>query len=124
MLNKYPYTGGHLLISPLRHIAALDKLTADESADLFTLTRASVAVLKTAFKPNGFNLGMNLGSSAGAGIADHIHMHVVPRWEGDTNFMAVVSETKVLSSHLDETYEILRPIFNQTLLNGLPPSTS
>ncbi len=111
MLNKYPYTGGHLLISPLRHIAGLEDLAPDESSGLFGLAQASVAVLKTAFSPDGFNIGMNLGSSAGAGIADHLHMHVVPRWNGDTNFMPVVSGTKVLSSHLDETYKILKPLF-------------
>jgi len=111
ILNKYPYTGGHVLISPLRHIAELEELSADESANLFSLARASVSALKAAFNPNGFNIGMNLGSSAGAGIADHLHLHVVPRWDGDTNFMPVLAETKVLSAHLDETYKILKPLF-------------
>jgi len=111
ILNKYPYTGGHILISPLRHIALLEELSVDESTDIFSLARASVAALKAAFKPDGFNIGMNLGASAGAGVADHLHLHVVPRWDGDTNFMPVLADTKVLSSHLDETYEILKPLF-------------
>ncbi len=112
ILNKYPYTGGHLLISPIRHIAAMDELTSDESQGLFSLASLSVTALKSAFKPHGFNIGMNLGTAAGAGIANHIHMHVVPRWDGDTNFMPVISKTKVLSMHLDETYKILKPLFN------------
>jgi len=112
ILNKYPYTGGHILISPLRHIAELEELSADESALLFSLARASVSALKAAFNPNGFNIGMNLGTSAGAGIADHLHLHVVPRWDGDTNFMPVLAETKVLSMHLDEIYKKLKPLFN------------
>jgi len=111
ILNKYPYTGGHILISPHRHIAELEELSVDESTDIFSLARASVSALKAAFKPDGFNIGMNLGTSAGAGIADHLHLHVVPRWDGDTNFMPVLADTKVLSSHLDETYEILKPLF-------------
>jgi len=111
ILNKYPYTGGHILISPLRHIALLEELSIDESTDIFSLARASVTALKAAFKPDGFNIGMNLGPSAGAGIADHLHLHVVPRWDGDTNFMPVLADTKVLSAHLDETYEILKPLF-------------
>ncbi|MFQ5427723.1 MAG: HIT domain-containing protein [Thermodesulfobacteriota bacterium] len=113
LLNKYPYTGGHLLISPLRHIALLEDLNPEESIDLFRLMRASVATLKSAFSPDGFNIGMNLGKSAGAGIEDHLHVHVVPRWDGDTNFMPVLSETRVLSEHLDETCEKLKPIFDR-----------
>ncbi len=113
ILNKYPYTGGHLLISPLRHIALLEELNPEESIDLFRLMRASVATLKTAFNPDGFNIGMNLGHSAGAGIEAHLHVHVVPRWDGDTNFMPVLSGTKVISQHLDETYEKLRPLFER-----------
>ncbi len=114
MLNKYPYTGGHLLISPIRHIASLEDLEGKEPEALFALTRASVRALKAAFNPNGFNIGMNLGKPAGAGIAGHLHVHVVPRWDGDTNFMPVLSDTKVLSSHLDETYGILKPLFKES----------
>ncbi|MFQ5480873.1 MAG: HIT domain-containing protein [Thermodesulfobacteriota bacterium] len=113
ILNKYPYTGGHILISPLRHIALLEDLDPEESIDIFRLMRASVASLKKAFSPDGFNIGMNLGHAAGAGIKDHLHLHVVPRWEGDTNFMPVLGDTKVISAHLDETCAILKPIFNR-----------
>ncbi len=114
ILNKYPYTGGHLLISPQRHIARLDELSAGESQGLLTLINLSVKALETAFKPHGFNIGMNLGRVAGAGVADHLHAHVVPRWNGDTNFMPVLSDTRVLSTHLDETYRILRPLFENS----------
>jgi len=107
----------------LRHIKDIEDLTSNESRDLFSLTRAAVSVLKAAFNPTGFNLGMNLGASAGAGIAGHLHAHVVPRWEGDTNFMPIVSETKVLSSHLDETFKILKPLFDRALLHGLTTPT-
>ncbi len=113
ILNKYPYTGGHILISPLRHTALLEDLGTDEYTDMFRLIRASVTALKTAFSPNGFNIGMNLGKTAGAGIKDHLHLHVVPRWDGDTNFMPVLSETRVLSEHLDVTHAKLKPIFKR-----------
>ncbi|GMR04392.1 MAG: HIT domain-containing protein [Thermodesulfobacteriota bacterium] len=113
MLNKYPYTGGHLMIAPLRHVANLEELSPEESIDLFRLMRVSTAALTSAFKPDGFNVGMNIGTAAGAGIDDHIHMHVVPRWEGDTNFMPVLSDTKVLSQHLDETFKRLKPLFER-----------
>ncbi len=115
LLNKYPYTGGHLLISPRRHLASLDDLDSNESRGMFVLTRTCVKVLKEAFSPHGFNIGMNLGRVAGAGIADHVHLHVVPRWKGDTNFMPVLSDTRVLSSHLDETYGILKPLFDKAV---------
>jgi len=111
MLNKYPYNNGHLLISPKRHVARIEDLSPEESIDLFRLLRHSTVVLTRAFNPEGFNVGMNLGTAAGAGIADHLHMHIVPRWNGDTNFMPLFSETKVVSEHLTATAEKLRPGF-------------
>jgi len=113
MLNKYPYSNGHLLVSPVRHVAKIEDLTPEESIDLFRLLRHSTVVLKRAYNPEGFNIGMNLGTAAGAGIADHLHMHIVPRWNGDTNFMPLLSETKVVSEHLTATLEKLRPGFEK-----------
>lgn len=103
MLNKYPYNSGHLLLAPVRHVGKLEDLSPEESIDIFRLLRHSTAVLTKVFNPEGFNIGMNLGSAAGAGIAEHLHMHVVPRWNGDTNFMPLLSETKVISEHLAAT---------------------
>ncbi len=113
MLNKYPYTGGHLMIAPKRHVADLEEMNPEESMDIFRLLRVSTAALSSELNPDGFNVGMNLGKSAGAGIDDHLHMHVVPRWEGDTNFMPVLSGTRVLSTHLEETYDRLKPLFER-----------
>lgn len=111
MLNKYPYNSGHLMIAPSRHVARLEDLTPEESIDIFRLLRHSTAALTKALKPDGFNVGMNLGKAAGAGIDDHLHMHVVPRWNGDMNFMPVLSDTKVIPEHLKETFDTLNPLF-------------
>ncbi|MFQ5735440.1 MAG: HIT domain-containing protein [Thermodesulfobacteriota bacterium] len=111
MLNKYPYNNGHLMLAPVRHVANIEDLTPEESIDLFRLLRHSTTVLKKAYRPEGFNIGMNLGAAGGAGIVDHLHMHVVPRWNGDTNFMPILSQTKVVSEHLLATLEKLRPGF-------------
>jgi ATP adenylyltransferase len=111
MLNRYPYSSNHLLIAPRKHTANLGTLTADEMLDLFATLQRSVEALTAAVKPAGFNIGMNLGRVAGAGITRHLHLHVVPRWRGDTNFMPIVAESMVLPEHLDRTYERLAPIF-------------
>jgi len=111
MLNRYPYSNCHLLVAPRKHTATLSRLDADEMLDLFATLRRSVEVLTAAVKPAGFNIGMNLGRIAGAGITRHLHCHVVPRWQGDTNFMPIVAEAMVLPEHLDRTYERLAPIF-------------
>ncbi len=111
MLNKYPYNSGHLLVAPRRHTALLADLSGDEYNDLMELLRRAVAVLDTALHPQGMNIGLNLGTSAGAGIADHLHWHVVPRWQGDTNFMPVIGAVKVIPQHLMESYDQLRPLF-------------
>ncbi|HKA55797.1 MAG TPA: HIT domain-containing protein [Candidatus Binatia bacterium] len=111
MLNKYPYNNGHLLIAPRRHTAQLAELPEDEFRDLMSLLRRAVAVVETALRPQGVNVGMNLGASAGAGVTDHLHWHVVPRWIGDTNFMPVVGAVRVLPQHLLDSYDQLRPHF-------------
>lgn len=111
LLNKYPYNNGHLLISPKRHTAGIETLTDEESADTHSLIKHSTLALKEAFNPDGFNIGMNLGRAAGAGIADHLHWHVVPRWGGDVNFMPVLGDIKVMPEHLRSTLEKLRPYF-------------
>jgi ATP adenylyltransferase len=108
MLNAFPYNNGHLLVAPYRHIADLSLLDEEEQADLMKLTTLGCDLLKATCFPHGFNVGMNLGQVAGAGIADHLHMHIVPRWSGDTNFMPVVSDTKVLPQALSATYNALK----------------
>jgi ATP adenylyltransferase len=111
MLNRFPYQNGHLMVAPRRHTASLPELPATEHADLAETLRRALATLGEAFRPDGFNLGMNLGAAAGAGVADHLHWHVVPRWAGDTNFMPVVADTKVMPQHLADTYDRLRAAF-------------
>jgi ATP adenylyltransferase len=107
VLNLYPYNSGHLMVVPYRHVSAYDDLTADETGELATLTQRALRAIRHASGAQGFNVGMNLGSVAGAGIAAHLHQHVVPRWGGDTNFMPVVGRTKVLPQLLPETRNLL-----------------
>ncbi|UOE22028.1 HIT domain-containing protein [Thermobifida halotolerans] len=107
LLNLYPYNSGHLMVCPYRHVADYTGLDEDETAEIAALTRAGITALRSAYGPQGFNVGMNLGSAAGAGIAAHLHQHVVPRWGGDTNFMPVVGQTKVLPQMLGQTRELL-----------------
>ncbi len=111
-LAKYPYNPGHLLVLPVRHASELEELTPEETAELGELLRRCVAVLRGTMYPQGFNIGLNLGRVAGAGIPGHLHWHVVPRWGGDTNFMPVVGQTRVLPELLAETYRKLRPGFD------------
>ncbi len=113
VLNRYPYTNGHLMVVPYRHTAELDDLTRDEAGELWELARRSVNLLRAAYRPQGFNLGLNLGRAAGAGVVDHLHLHVVPRWAGDNNFMPVIGNTKVHSLSLDETFRVLARGFRQ-----------
>ena len=111
ILNAYPYNPGHLMIAPYRHIANLEDLTDEELHEHFAIVRRSVRLLKEVFKPDGFNIGINMGKVAGAGIDEHVHTHIVPRWQGDTNFMPVFSDVKVVNEALAETYEKLRSKF-------------
>jgi ATP adenylyltransferase len=108
MLNKFPYNNGHLMIAPFRHVGEVEGLEDEEALDLHHLMQKSLKALKEAMNPDGFNIGMNLGQVAGAGIPDHVHWHLVPRWSGDTNFMPVIAEAKVLSHPLQESSANLR----------------
>lgn len=111
VLNRFPYNTGHLLISPLRHVGDIEELTGKELEAMMALSVQSVAALRLAMRPEGFNMGANLGTVAGAGVPGHMHMHVVPRWSGDTNFMPAVAGTKVLPETLEQTYARLKPHF-------------
>jgi ATP adenylyltransferase len=111
MMNRYPYNNGHLMVSPYKHADTLEDLSNEVLKDLMQLVKRSLAALRKAFQPEGVNVGLNLGKAAGAGIADHLHFHVVPRWKGDTNFMTVLSDSRVIPEDLDETYRHLKPHF-------------
>jgi ATP adenylyltransferase len=113
LLNAFPYNTGHLMVAPLRHAGDLGALSPEERAELMELTNRSVAIVREAMKAEGFNVGVNLGRVAGAGVPGHVHVHVVPRWGGDTNFMPVVGDTKVLPEMLAQTYAKLRPAFDR-----------
>ncbi len=108
LVNKFPYSSGHVLVAPVRHTAEFGSLEADEAAAVHALAARVLDALEAGYAPDGFNLGWNLGRVAGAGIEDHVHLHVVPRWSGDTNFMPVLADVKVLPEHLDETARRLR----------------
>jgi ATP adenylyltransferase len=107
LLNLHPYNPGHLMVVPYRHVAGLDELTADESAELMTMTRQAVQAVRAASSPHGFNVGLNLGGVAGGSLADHLHQHVVPRWGGDANFITVLAGTKVIPQLLAETRDLV-----------------
>lgn len=111
LLNLYPYTSGHLMVVPYEHTADLDAVPKETSDELMDLAKRAHAALRTAYSPHGFNFGMNLGQSAGAGIAGHLHLHALPRWTGDANFMTAVGETRVLPEDLRITYQKLKPLF-------------
>lgn len=111
ILNSFPYNPGHVMVAPFRHARDFEDLTAEELAELDRLLQESIRVLREEMEPHGFNVGMNLGRVAGAGIPDHLHWHVVPRWNGDNNFMPVIGQTKLLPELLEETYRRLRPRF-------------
>ena len=112
VMNRFPYNNGHVMVAPNRHTADLETLSAAESTELFKLVQKSLSVLRGALKPHGYNVGANLGRVAGAGVAGHVHVHIVPRWLGDVNFMPLLSETKVISEHLAETYDRLKTGFS------------
>ena len=111
VLNRYPYTSGHLMVVPNRHVATLSELTRDEMNEVGQRTQECEVALTRAYEPHGFNVGVNLGASGGAGIQEHVHLHVVPRWSGDANFMTVVGDTRVLPEDLSGSAARLRPIF-------------
>jgi ATP adenylyltransferase len=113
ILNLFPYNNAHLMVVPNRHVATLGEATAEELTELMTLARDAEAAITEAYAPHGMNLGINLGKPAGAGAPGHLHMHVVPRWNGDTNFMTVIGHTRVLPEELPQTADKLRPIFER-----------
>jgi ATP adenylyltransferase len=108
IMNTFPYNPGHLMVAPYRHIANLEELRAEEAMELFDIVKKGLGLLKEVMKPTGFNIGLNMGKVAGAGIAEHLHTHIVPRWQGDTNFMPVLSDTRVVSEAVSATYKKLR----------------
>ena len=108
IMNAFPYNNGHMMVVPYRHTSTLDGWSTEERAEMMELADLGVTVLKRAMRPDGFNIGINMGQVAGAGIADHIHLHIVPRWNGDTNFMPVLSDTRVISEALTATFEKLK----------------
>jgi ATP adenylyltransferase len=111
MLNAFPYTNGHLMIAPYDHIASLQDLDEETASELMSLTQRSLRTLDHAYHPDGYNVGLNLGAIAGAGMAEHVHVHVVPRWTGDTNFMPVVADTRVMPERLEDSYRTVRDAF-------------
>ncbi|WP_290900131.1 HIT domain-containing protein [Ferroglobus sp.] len=108
IMNNYPYNPGHLMIAPYRHVASVEDLNEEEALEMMKLSQKMVEVIKKAMNPDGFNLGINLGKVAGAGIEDHIHLHIVPRWNGDTNFMPVLADVKVIPEAIEESYKKLK----------------
>ena len=111
IMNKFPYINGHLLVAPVRHMAALDQLKADEMTDMLMTVDRSIEILKRQMAPDGFNVGLNLGRVAGAGVEEHLHFHIVPRWFGDVNALAVFADVRVIPEHLQATCENLKPHF-------------
>ncbi len=113
IMNKFPYINGHLLVAPTRHLSALDQLNKDEMGDLLMTVEKSVGIIKKVMNPDGFNVGLNLGKVAGAGVEDHLHFHIVPRWFGDTNALTVFADVRVIPEHLKATYNNLKQYFEK-----------
>ena len=113
IMNRYPYTSGHLMVAPYRHLSQMEELDGEEMAELMALARKGVKALKKGYRPQGFNIGINIGAVAGAGIEAHIHLHVVPRWKGDTNFMPVLGSARVMPESLESTYKKLAEYINE-----------
>jgi len=113
ILNRYPYTSGHLMVIPFEHKATLEELDPETRAEMMELTARSMTILRNIYNPQAFNMGANIGEAAGAGVKEHVHIHIVPRWAGDTNFMSSVAETRVLPEALEDTYERVRKGFQE-----------
>jgi len=124
MLNAYPYTNGHLMVSPNAHLGTLEELDEETLLELMTLTQASLGAIREAYGPDGFNIGVNQGKVAGGSVEDHFHLHVVPRWGGDTNFMPVVGDVRVLPQSLDDSYRALVATFGDPPPPGTSPERS
>lgn len=116
IMNKFPYINGHLLVAPIRHIAGLEELHKHEMGDILKTIEQSIGILKKVMKPDGFNVGLNLGRVAGAGVEEHLHFHIVPRWFGDTNALAVFADIRVIPEHLLSTRDKLKPLFNKLVI--------
>lgn len=115
LLNRFPYANGHLLLAPGRHVSDIEAIFPEESAGLFAMIRQSVKILRKHIKPDGFNIGLNLGTVAGAGQPEHLHYHIVPRWKGDHNFMTVLAEIRTIPEHIENTFDQLLPDFQKLL---------
>ena len=115
LLNRFPYANGHLLVAPSRHVGDISDLEQEEGAALFALLQDTVEILRKHFRPDGFNVGLNLGPVAGAGQPEHLHFHIVPRWEGDHNFMTVLAEVRTIPEHIENTFDLLLPDFQERL---------
>ncbi len=113
VMNKFPYINGHILVAPVRHVSGLDQLCKKEMGELLATVQRSVDILKKVMKPDGFNVGLNLGKVAGAGVEEHLHFHIVPRWFGDTNALTVFADVRVIPEHLQKTFNNLKPYFQQ-----------
>jgi len=120
LLNRFPYANGHLLVAPSRHVDCLTGLTEKESSDLMLLLQQSTKIVKKHLSPDGFNIGCNLGKTAGAGIADHLHFHIVPRWDGDHNFITVISDIRTIPEHIECTFDNVAPDFTSLYLQKNP----
>lgn len=118
VMNKFPYINGHLLVAPLRHLSALDQLSRYETGELLATVEKSIGILKHVMNPDGFNVGLNLGKVAGAGVEAHLHFHIVPRWFGDTNALTVFADVRVIPEHIQATFENLKPEFGNLNLNS------
>jgi ATP adenylyltransferase len=122
LINRFPYANGHLLVAPARHLPEPEDLSETENSAIMRMLQQSVSILRANLRPHGFNLGLNLGTAAGAGLADHLHWHIVPRWDGDHNFIAVVGEIRTIPEHLETTFDKLLPAF-QLLLDNQPKTS-
>jgi len=114
ILNRYPYTSGHIMVNPFEHVSTLEELDPETRAEMMELTTRCTTVLKGIYNPQGFNVGVNIGEAAGAGVLGHVHIHIVPRWNGDTNFMSSLGQTRVLPEALEDTYERIKHGFQNT----------
>jgi ATP adenylyltransferase len=118
MMNKFPYINGHLLVAPVRHLSGLDELRKSEKGELLSMVDRSIQILKFVMKPDGFNVGLNLGKVAGAGVEEHLHFHIVPRWFGDTNALTVFADVRTIPEHIKTTYDNLKPHFEKLNINN------
>ncbi len=120
LLNRFPYANGHLLLAPRRHLAELEELDSDENLHLMEMLASCCTILRQQLHPDGINIGLNLGKTAGAGIADHLHFHLVPRWEGDHNFITVCAEIRTIPQHIEQTFDLLSPMFGKLIPHPAP----